>query len=434
MSIKVFPHTQPEDGDMQHPTLQKTLQRLNTGIAVTNASLQFDSTGRLKVDLPRDLFNRVEVAEPVTLFDSKLDLSERTDQWNSTGSVAHDATRAREVLTVANASSTTTARQTKRSIIYQPGKAQTGVFTFRMGAAATGITRRVGLYCSQEGIFFEQTSAGLRFVIRDQSATSESAEQADWNVDKLDGNGPSGVTIDITRCQIFFIAYEWLGVGTVALGFYYNGAPVVCHLFHHSNQVTQVYMRTPNSPIRFEIVNDGTGAESTFDQICSTVYSSGGAQNQGHLHAVDRQTTALTTLNNANLYPVIAIRLGSVRANAIIENLSMMCTDNSVFWQWQLLLNPSVTGTALSFSDYSEFVQVARPTNATTVSGGTLMAAGYVINATANKPSVNLNPAEDNLLGEQTIGGDTDVVVLAVRRITGTTPDFYGSLTYREIA
>lgn len=423
----------PQDTDHPHHTSKKILQRLNTGLAVTTAGQNYDASGRLLVDTPRDLFNRVEVAQPVTLFDSKLDQDAREDQWNEAGTTAHDATRARQVLTVANASSTTSARQTKRAIIYQPGKAQTGVFTFRLGAAAAGITRRVGLFDADDGMFLEQTSTGVRFVIRDGGAASETAEQADWNIDKLDGTGASGVTLDETRCQIFFVSYEWLGVGSVVFGFFYNGAPVVCHKMHHANLVTQVYVQTPNAPIRYEITNDGTGVESTFDQICSTVYTSGGAQNQGRVHTVDIGTTAVATLNNGNLFPLIAIRLNNNHANAVIEDLSAICTDNAIVWNWQLLLNPTVTGTALSFSDHSEFVQVARPDNATTVSGGTLLASGYAVNQNASRPTINFSPKDDNFLGEQSIGGDADIIVLAVRRLTGTTPEFYGSLTYREI-
>lgn len=427
-----YSNLNPENADLPHVTAKKILQRLNTG--VTPAGLYVNGNQNLHVQIPRDLFGRVEVATPTTLFDSKFDISDRSDKWNAEGTTAHDPSRARIVLTVAALSNTTSARQTRRSIIYQPGKQQSGVMTFRLGSPAAGITRRVGLFESQHGIFLEQTVGGLSFVIREDGAASESASQANWNADKLDGTGASGVILDQTKCQILVIAYEWLGVGTVSCGFFHQGEVIWAHHFHHANVVTQVYVSTPNAPIRYEISNDGTGAESTFDQICSTVYSSGGVQNQGRVRSVDRETTPLTTLNDSDIYPLLAIRLSDVRANCVIENLSVMSTDNTALWQWQLILNPTVAGTALSFSTYSEFVDVARPTNATKVSGGTLLGSGYAVNSLQSRPSVSVNPADDNIMGEQSIGGATDVMVLAVRRITGTTVPFYGSLIYREFS
>jgi len=68
-------------------------------------------------------------------------------------------------------------------------------------------------------------------------------------------------------------------------------------------------MSTPNLPLRYEIENDGTGISSSFEQICSTVISEGGAQNTGLIRGLNRGATSFVTNNNASIYPLIAFAL-----------------------------------------------------------------------------------------------------------------------------
>jgi hypothetical protein len=56
-----------------------------------------------------------------------------------------------------------------------------------------------------------------------------------WNGDKLDGTGASGLTLDLTKPQILWIDFEWLGVGNVRCGFIINGQYIVCHTYQTAN-------------------------------------------------------------------------------------------------------------------------------------------------------------------------------------------------------
>lgn len=100
--------------------------------------------------------------------------------------------------------------------------------------------------------------------------------QANWNIDKLDGNGPSRILINTTKTQIYFFDFEWLGAGTIRYGVFINGKPIYCHAVHNANNLSLVYMSTPNLPLRTEIINDGTGAVDSITDICSTVITEGG--------------------------------------------------------------------------------------------------------------------------------------------------------------
>lgn len=164
------------------------------------------------------------------------------------------------------------------------------------------------------------------------------------------------------------------------------------------------------------------------DQLVS---GSGGASTY-IVRGVNRGATPIQTNNNASIYPVIAMRLNSSYLHATVKpvNFSLICTSTSAY-NWTLLLNPTVVGTAFTFSNVTNSavdVDVAR-LNTTTLTGGTILAAGTSLQT--NDGSATSNLPTDFALGS-TIAGVSDIIVLAVQRVTGTSETFYGSLNWRE--
>jgi hypothetical protein len=77
--------------------------------------------------------------------------------------------------------------------------------------------------------------------------------QSQWNIDKCDGTGPSGFTIDLARMQMFYIDYSWYGAGFVRWGFRGpDGNVFYCHKLANNNVNTEAYMRSGNLPARYE--------------------------------------------------------------------------------------------------------------------------------------------------------------------------------------
>jgi hypothetical protein len=80
--------------------------------------------------------------------------------------------------------------------------------------------------------------------------------QSDWNVDTLDGNGPSGYTLLPWRMQMLGMQYTWYAAGFIE--FMMRGADgkfVFLHRIRNSNTNTEAYMRTANLPVRYEVEN-----------------------------------------------------------------------------------------------------------------------------------------------------------------------------------
>jgi len=83
-------------------------------------------------------------------------------------------------------------------------------------------------------------------------------KQQDFNLDKLDGTGPSGYDIDIAKMQMIGIQYSWYGAGFI--DFMLRGADgnfIFAHRMRNSNVNTEAFMRSGNLPVRYEVSNEG---------------------------------------------------------------------------------------------------------------------------------------------------------------------------------
>jgi len=82
--------------------------------------------------------------------------------------------------------------------------------------------------------------------------------QSTWNMDRCDGNGPSGFNLDIGRMQMCYIDYTWYGAGTIRFGFRdANGNIIYVHRIPNNNRNFAAYMRSGNLPARYEVSNIG---------------------------------------------------------------------------------------------------------------------------------------------------------------------------------
>jgi hypothetical protein len=258
----------------------------------------------------------------------------------------------------------------------------TGVF----GAATTGVTRRMGLYDTNDGVFFEQAGSELAFVVRN-AGTDVRIPQSTWNVDKMNGQGLSGHTFNPAQTFIFGIALEWLGVGTVNYGFFINGVFQLCHQQHHAQTTgnTAVYMTTASLPVRGEIVATAAlGATASMKMICASVISEGGfSDTQGPQFSAHNGVTAITVSNTAR--PVLSVRAKATGPNSVanrgqIKIKSIFITTTQPI-RYDLIINPALTKTAGSptFNAVNTTYSLAEScVDADGFSGGIVIDSGYI--------------------------------------------------------
>ena len=79
--------------------------------------------------------------------------------------------------------------------------------------------------------------------------------QSAWNIDKMDGTGPSGITVDLSKMQMFYIDYTWYGAGFIRWGLRgAKGNVTYVHKMPNNNVNNEAYMRSGNLPARYESV------------------------------------------------------------------------------------------------------------------------------------------------------------------------------------
>lgn len=389
-----------------------------------------------------DAFDRLRTSEPFTIFDSKQLFDKQPLFWDEdlggSATSTHSVTDARTRLSVTANAADYVIRQTKQWFNYQPGKSQLILITFQ-GSQTTGLTKRVGLFngtgtnnlTPNNGIFFE-TDGSVSWNIAKNGTTTETVTQSNWNVDPLDGTGPSGITLDFNATQIAIIDFEWLGVGRVRVGFVIDGLIYYVHYFNHANDptFTSVYMSTPNLPLRYDIQTDGTTA-GDFDHICSSVMSEGGIEKTGVLRVADTGSDHVDASTANTIYAVVGIRLKTnyLGITVIPEAISMVNENNDDF-RWSLCLNPTVNGT-FTYSDLTDSaVQTATGSvNNNTVSDENIViSSGY---ASIDTLSTDAQLQTALKIGSQ-IDGTRDELVLCVTPLSGGA-DIQGSLNFREL-
>jgi hypothetical protein len=421
-----------------------------SGIVVVTASGQpievtTTSSGVVQVQAGgagSDAFGRLRTSTPLTLFDSSHRYRDNNLWTTSSGvsaTTAFDANAGLVTLNTTTASGSSIVRETTKCFSYQPGKSLLVMSTFVMNTAKANLRQRVGYYGASNGMFLEQDGTTISFVERSVvtgSTVDTKVAKADWNIDKMDGTGPSGYTLNLANAQIFWMDIEWLGLGTVRLGFIIDGQFVHCHSFHHANLITSTYITTASLPLRYEITNTNTTASaSTLKQICSTVLSEGGYELRGLQQAIGTTIAAPYSLTTAGtFYPVISLRLkaANLDAIAILTALSVLGVS-STNYLWRVVANATTTaGTWVSAGTNSS---VEYNLTGTATTGGRILAQGYFSSTNQSTSQIDiLKEALFNFQLERDGLTNTPFEISLVMTAAGGSSTVHASIDWEEIS
>ena len=349
-----------------------------------------------------DAFGRLRTSAPFTLFDSSHRYQDN-NLWSSLtavgGAYSFNQHQGLMELTVNNLSGSSVIRETSKVFSYQPGKSLQILSTFVMAPSATNLRQRVGYFSQDNGMYLQLDEGVISFVERSLVNGPPSSEivvpLSAWNGDKLDGSGSSGFTLDITKAQILWMDIEWLGLGTVRMGFVIDGQFITCHSFHHANKINTTYITTASLPLRQEITNKGsTNGAHTMKQVCSTVISEGGYELRGLQQAIYLPITSPATFAAAGTYyPIISIRLKSspdrLDAVVILTAISLLGKGNNAHFNWQIVISGITSGGSwISAGDNSS---VEYNLTGTSFSGGRIGAGGLISSSTQSSPTVDIS-------------------------------------------
>lgn len=386
-----------------------------------------DAFGRQRVSNPEMIFNSKQIFDNQPLYFDDIQ-----ESGSGTSSTYNKDTASSTLAVSANTAGKRT-RQTFMRFNYQAGKAQLIMITgvLKKSGGGTGITTRMGYFDDENGIFLQRSGSTVSIVLRSHvtgSTVDDVISQNNWNIDKMQGNGSSGVELDFTKTQILVIDFEWLGVGRVRIGFNVDGVTYYCHEFLNANNKDVVYMSTPNLPIRYQIENNGSGVASSIESICSCVISEGGREEvASNGYASTNGTSITATKNYTNAIIAIRLKTGYIGSTIDVLDVSLITTSNDNY-EWKLILNPSgINGLSYNSINNSS-IEYAIPNSETHISGGYIIAGGYA----QAKTDIQAESLKSLLKLGSSITGLRDQLVLSCYPLGSSNSVVYGGINYRE--
>lgn len=387
-----------------------------------------------------DAFGRQRTAQLSSLIEAKhlSDLAplNLVSQTTGTASIAHQANQGSALLSVGSASGDRVVERTKSRAIYQPGKSLLWEITALFPAPKTNVRARAGYFDDNDGVFFSTTDTGVAVVRRTSTSGSpvdETVEQAAWNIDRLDGSGPSGIAVsDWNKTHIFGADMQLLQVGAVRFFVVIGGRPLHVHTMAHAGVLSLPYVSNTNLPLTWELVNVGnTSGTTTMRSICAQVSSEGGYEPKGMHEAVNRGVTLAGPIGAGVRTELIALRLtvANLRwCSLLLDEATVMCPSTADFL-WEVRVNPT-GGAAGAWVASSSGLCEYNLTRGAVNGDGYLIDSGYGADGASE--------ARDTIETEQTFGtlsltGPTaDVISLQVVNIAGN-ESYLGALTWRTL-
>ena len=395
-----------------------------------------------------DAFGNLQVAAPEFVFDSQFTYDLQPLLWEQivtgTGSVAWDDTNRLANLTTGSANGAA-HMQTFEHFRYQAGRAQQVFVTFNFnkdGTAASGNTYSVGYTDGTDGVEFVMDATSTRFQINTSTdAGSQSVAQASWNLDPLNGSGPSGYNLDTSKTNILVFDLQALYVGRVRCGFDIDGVVVWAHEFKNANVLSEPYFATANLPVRAG-VTAVSGSDVTMDLICCTVMTRGGQINQD-AYEFCQYNTAAAVSNTFDHF--ISIRpkdefgeaSAGYRAKIIPEGVALYNAGTGAV-RWQLCIGQALTGAGYSSGagGHATNSGVEYTVNGTLGSsaGKIVIAEGFAA-ATSNSKDAILQEIRTRYpITLDAAGANRDLGTLTLLTYgIGATPDIHATLSWKEV-
>jgi len=375
-----------------------------------------------------DLSERLRVSEPQTLLNSAHTLGKSPMTFDEVLGGGGTSTWIQADISVAMAVSANNdyvIRQTRTSFNYQASKPLkfegTGILPVK-----SGITSRIGMfhsgfvapYAPVDGVMFESINGVMYVSTMKNGVYTTHVPQSEWNCDRLDGNGPSGLTADWDKFFLFLIDYKWLGGANVRWAVMIDGAPVVVHVAKHSGVVSNTYMLTGTQPVRYEIRS--TGGSATMINQCCSVLSEGAQLGIGIAGAIDNGINAISVgVGATRLISAVRIAPTEIARHHVVDLISYYMSNSAAntSYYYMLLWNPTIGGTPNWVVFPNSSVETWTGTGAEEVTLGFHMEAGYGDTKTSNIITAEMKSALG--LGIN-ITGTSNVIALAVTGMTGT--------------
>lgn len=355
------------------------------------------------------------------------------DQIVSGASITWVPGTAKTVLNTTGANGSSVTRTTNRWHFYQPGVGNHVIITLSNGdSGKSGNIRRWGYFDTQDGLFFELNGTTINVVLRSSTLGQEfRVPQSFWNGDKLDGTGLSGMTLDVTKANFYWIDYAWLGVGTVRFGVLApDGSRWVCHTFQNPNTNVTAYMRTGSLPIRYENFNTSiTSGSSDLSLICAAVYSESKTDYVFWRYA-DIDSGSITVTSNTHL---LSMRPKLETSPGIINRTGIYPDKLDLYVSGGNVKISIIDDATLSGASWQNATSLAQYDTTATVSGGDRFRTFYLAPGVHSLDLADIYETNDEGYHVLADGTGAYTFTVVATKLDGTTVNVEATLGYREL-
>ena len=216
--------------------------------------IRLDNAGR---DSQNTVFGEHIVAQRVPRINVKFNYNLATDDVTTTTANNGTVTHSGDIAVISSSTTSNGSAQIESvdTVEYVTGQEGFAFFTasFVNGGVANSL-QHVGLFDDDDGYYLGFGGTGVdgtdAIIGYKKGGTQTNIKQNNWNVDHLDGTGPSDLTVDFTQMNVFKISFGWLGVAPVTWEI--MGPDGTFHTFHKRDQTgetTGPHSSNPTFPV-----------------------------------------------------------------------------------------------------------------------------------------------------------------------------------------
>jgi len=334
-------------------------------------------------------FNELRVARkfPIVELTSVYGLSDLRDVVTTTGGGTVSNNGTEYVVSTTSGGTDSAILESALRGRYEPGFAGEAGIGMRLPSMPIGNQiARWGLFDLQNGAFFGVTSTNIFVAVR-RGGVDTVINQSAWNVDPLDGSGPSGATLSLSEGYIYQVVFTWYGYGVIEFRVVIPDPVTLAQeviTVHRFSPFGQTSFIDPNQPLRAELSNNGTTGNFLNLFVGGRQYCIVGKYEPTFRVTSERRTVTNVT---STLRPVISFTrkavfpTGSARANSVQVDLEEINIISTTDLAYQILLGGTLDGTFVNYPTATTIIPDSETAllvnnSSTTITGGEVVFQG----------------------------------------------------------
>lgn len=140
------------------------------------------------------------------------------------------------------------------------------------------VANQPGPHTGSFGMVNLGSSIASSSVVRSGSLPIETfISQSNWNIDTMDGEGPSKFSLDPSKGNIYNIGYQYLGFGnpTFSVEDSSTGAFAMCHQIHACNARITTVVSNPHMYAGWHVINSGSTTGASLSGASAATFTEG---------------------------------------------------------------------------------------------------------------------------------------------------------------